>query len=236
MSTTEDIKRYISNIKRMQNSINELVGKTFLENHKKVLFLNLLDTLARGVYGARGVEGETKKLNGDKFTSFITEFCNWEDANRVSVQQLDLYLTQKYSTDSKFDAISNYVKKKLKEYPSSSPVAFKYDLTLEEISSFSSPLNNEKLKQFTHANLLWKLRNGLSHEFRGKDAPSMFNDLTHPHYVMYWLPDFKTKTWIISYPLPFFNYLVDNAIENIESYFLKSDINPFNNYDFGFLW
>ncbi|AVK82469.1 hypothetical protein C3943_02355 [Lysinibacillus sp. B2A1] len=230
MSFEDEIEQYIYNIQRMQKSINELNGGDFLDNHKKILFLSLLETLAKGALG------DSIKGNGNKFRFFVEEFCNWEDAKRVSLQQLYLFLKEKYTTEEKikFKKQLAFVKSNLLKYPSSTPVQFCFDPKLEEIKSICPSIAG-KLNNFTHVSLLWKLRNSLAHEFRGKDTPSLFNDLPYPHYEMYRLPDL-TKTWIISYPIMFFNYLVNNAIENVKTYCQKENINPYNNYDFGFLW
>lgn len=230
MNVNEEIEQYIFTIQRMQNSINELEGGAFIDNHKKILFLSLLDTLAKGTYG------NSINKNGNKFKVFVEKFCNWEHANRVSLQQLFLLLTAKYSTEEgeEFKNLLAFVKANLSKYPTSSPVPFSFDPTLEEIKAICPTIEGNS-KNFTHVSLLWKLRNSLAHESRGKDAQSLFNDLPYPHYVMYRQPD-STKTWIISYPIEFFNNLVNNAIKNVKTHCLEKNINPYDNYDFDFLW
>ncbi|MFF2794093.1 hypothetical protein [Lysinibacillus xylanilyticus] len=69
MNFNGEIEQYIYYIQRMQNSINELEGGAFIDNHKKILFLSLLETLAKGTYG-NSITG-----NGNKFKTFVEEFC-----------------------------------------------------------------------------------------------------------------------------------------------------------------
>ncbi|MFS0752793.1 hypothetical protein [Oceanobacillus sp. 1P07AA] len=82
MGDQEVINSYLKQIKEIQNSINELNGNYLLENHKRTLLLNLMDSLSKGVYG------DKYKYSGKKFERFVIDYCDWKEAEKVSLQQL----------------------------------------------------------------------------------------------------------------------------------------------------
>jgi hypothetical protein len=82
----EDINSYIDAISEIQESINQLQGNRFLENHKKTLLLSLLEAISKGIYGDKFNRNFPRKKN------FLKEFCHWGDSMKVSIQQLALLL------------------------------------------------------------------------------------------------------------------------------------------------
>ena len=86
MNLLESIDSYLEVMKDIQESINQIQGDRFLKNHKETLFFSLIETISKGVYG------DKYPMNFTRFEKFITEFCKWEDAKRVSLQQLALLL------------------------------------------------------------------------------------------------------------------------------------------------
>lgn len=234
----DEIDSYISYIKDIQQSINEIQGDYLLENHKKTLLFNLVETIARGVYG-------TDYGNGEKFAMLINHFTKWQDAKKVSVQQLALLLEE---TDEKnFIELKNIVEKFLRRYPIASAVSFDYDCSLEELETFiknsGGKIKDINLEKFTHVNLLWKYRNGLTHESRSMGARKLFEE-RFPHYISYTIIDIDKSenknlirnVWQIYYPTNFLNDLITESLENIRTYLLEQKINPFNNYELQHLW
>jgi hypothetical protein len=235
LEINEQIENYIGVMRDIGDSINQLQGDRFLNNHKKTLLFSLLETMSKGVYG------DTRN-NYKRFEKLIKEFCEWEDGKRVSVQQLNLLLEKTEEQD--YETLKRYVRDKLSRYPISSPVPFNYDPTLEEIRPFipDNKINDVGIDYFTHVSLLWKFRNTLVHEARGIGAQDLFDESV-PHYIHYTQVArdnegriIKTRYWQKLYPLQFFNDLVDKAITNIEPYLIQNEINPFEKYNFDPLW
>jgi hypothetical protein len=228
----EHIDKYINNILEKKKSINRLKGDRNIDSYKSILYFSLLESMAKAVYGKKF------KYNGVRFKNFVKDFCEWEQAERVSLQQLDLLIDEDYSTNSTFQNVADYVKENLSNYSSYKPhhlgVPFSLDPTLEEIKIHWPKSEKHKvLNSYTHVSLLWKQRNNLSHENRSKSIPSLNQE--YPHYSRVLLPG-SEKMWISSYPINFFNTLVNNAIKNIRNYCIEKDINPFDNHDLSFLW
>lgn len=232
MELIEEINSYIHAIKNIQDSINQLQGDKFLKNHKKTLLLSLLETISKGVYGRKYVYKNYKR-----FKNFILEFCEWEDANKISLQQLSLLLEREQNP--KFQRLKRYVDIEIRKYPSDSPVPFSYDITIEKIKSLmpigETEIYGVKIDKLTHVSLLWEFRNNLVHEARSIGSQEVF-DVNYPHYVQYTIAENGREIYEICYPVDFFNNLVERAIGNVRDALINSEQNPWMNYNFSELW
>lgn len=74
---------YLRAVNELRDSINMIRGERYIENHKKTLLFSVIDMLSKGVYGNRFGNNRTTM-----FEKFILEFCDWENAERISLQQL----------------------------------------------------------------------------------------------------------------------------------------------------
>ncbi|QDP41971.1 hypothetical protein [Radiobacillus deserti] len=234
-----DINDYIYRIQMIRDSILALKGGDLLVNHKKNLLFSLLDTISKGVYGDQ-IQG-----NGKRFGNFILEFCNWNNAERVSLQQLALFLRKVDKGEHNY--LKKYTFNELSKYPQSKPVPFSVDPYGEEIlpylSSDKKIYKKITLDYFKHVNLLWRYRNSLVHEARSIGSDRLFDFENEPHYIHYYHlskdekgNNIKDEYWEKYYPLNFFITLVDNAIINMEVYFIENEVNPFENYVSDPLW
>ncbi|MEW5567685.1 hypothetical protein [Rossellomorea marisflavi] len=234
MKLQENIDSYIEVMKEIQSSINDLQGEKFLVNHKKTLLLSLVETISKGTYG------DIHRNNFDRFQNFIMEFCEWKEANKVSLQQLALLLDN--TQDHEYQRLKKHVSMKIQKYPIASAVPFKYDSTLEEIKAVMpkgiTAINGVDINSFTHVNLLWKYRNSLVHEARSLGGTELFDHVDFPHYTHYTMleRDGKWEVWKITYPIQFFNDLIEKALVNVREKLVEIKRNPRSNYDFGELW
>lgn len=233
MSIREDIDSYIRAMEEIQVSINQLQGERYLKNHQKTLLFSLLETISNGVFG-NGLR------NVDRFKKFILEFCEWEDANRVSLQQLALLLENTHERE--YQRLKDHVSKGIQDYPPASPAPFSCDSTVEEIKALmprgETIINGVDIYNLTHVNLLWKYRNSLVHEARSIGSTELFDHTDYPHYVHFTMleKDGEWEVWKISYPIKFFNNLVERSLVNVRTAFIQSEQDPRSNYDFGELW
>lgn len=233
MSLIEDIDSYIGAMKEIQDSINQLNGKRFLKNHQKTLLFSLLETISNGVFGNR-------YRNADRFNNFIMEFCEWEDAKRVSLQQLALVLEK--TKENEFQSLKEHVSKGIDQYPSASAVPFSFDSTLEQIKELmpnnKTTIMGVDINNLTHVKLLWKYRNSLVHEARSIGSMELFDHDDFPHYVHFTMleKDGEWEVWKISYPINFFNNLIERAMVNVREKLIEIEHDPRSNYDFGELW
>ncbi|WP_202081591.1 hypothetical protein [Caldalkalibacillus salinus] len=234
MKLLEDIDSYIQAMKEIQDSINQLQGEKFLKNHQKTLLFSLLETISNGVYG-------DKYRNTDRFKKFILEFCEWEDAERVSLQQLFLVFKEGQPSQE-FRNLKIHVLNGIQEYPPASPAPFSCDSTVEEIKALMpkgvTTINGVDIHNLTHVNLLWKYRNSLVHEARSIGSQELFDHTDYPHYVHFTMleKDGQWEVWKISYPVQFFNNLIEKALVNVREKLIEIEHDPRSNYDFGELW
>lgn len=239
----DPISRFYLAIDELQESINSIeTTSKYLENHKNTLLFNLIEMMAHGVYG-----NDIGNGNRIRFERFIISFCGWEDADRVSIQQLVLLL--KDETNKDFDELKVYSERKLSKWPLSQPVLFNLDPKLCEIKK-EWP-NGLKLKQnitpehLQHVNLMWKLRNSLTHEMRNKSLSIRLFTESRPHYVPFGRMELnvdtgtielKKDTWLIYYPPEFLNNLLNTAKIRTREYLEHNNINPIDNFNFDPSW
>ena len=99
-------------------------------------------------------------------------------------------------------------------------------------------INGVDIYSITHVNLLWKYRNSLVHEARSIGSIEAFDFVEYPHYVHFTMleKDRDWEVWIISYPIQFFNNLVETALVNVRERLIETEQDPRGNYDFDQLW
>lgn len=233
MNLIDDIDSYIQAMKDIQVSINQLQGEKSLKNHQKTLLFSLLETISNGVYGDR-------YRNTDRFKKFILEFCEWEDAERVSLQQLALLLENTQAHE--YQRLEKHVFKGIDHYPPASAAPFSCDSSLDEIKDLMpkgiTSIMGVDIHNLTHVNLLWKYRNSLVHEARSIGSMELFDHTDYPHYVHFTMmeKDGQWEVWKISYPIKFFNNLIEKALVNVREKLIEIEHDPRSNYDFGELW
>lgn len=234
MNLPESIDSYIDAMKDIKSSINQLQGDKFLENHKKTLFFSLLETLSKGVYGDKYTSNYTR------FEKFILEFCQWEDAKKVSLQQSALILEKTKANE--FQNLKLHVFHQISKFPMATAIPFSYDSPIEEIKKLmpkgETTIDGVSIYSLTHINLLWKYRNNLVHEARSIGSIDLFKIEEAPHYVHYTKIEKERiwEIWKINYPIIFFNKLTEKALENIREWLIKNKIDPANNFDSDELW
>jgi flavodoxin len=111
----ENIETYLYAVNEIRNSITVIQGERYIENHKKTLLFSVIDLLAKGVYGNKFGNKRT-----DMFEKFILEFCEWENAEKISLQQL-VHLLDKTEEDT-FSRLKDFAKTELHKYPDCKPV------------------------------------------------------------------------------------------------------------------
>ncbi|MGH1280682.1 hypothetical protein [Bacillus basilensis] len=237
----ENIETYLYAVNEIRNSINVIQGEKYIENYKKTLLFSVIDLLAKGAYGNSFGNRRT-----DMFEKFILEFCEWENTERISLQQL-VHLLDK-TEEATFSGLKNFAKTELHKYPDCQPVPFSYDPTYEQLRGQMprgvTTILKVEIKSLNHVSLLWKLRNSLVHEARAKGVTQLFEDEIEPHYIHYSVLGkdsetgliITTKRWEMYQPVGFINKMIDKALNNVKVYLETHRINPLDNHDFDPLW
>lgn len=232
------IDAYISRIESTKQSILNLQSSdgTNIDTFKISLFYSLINYIAT----ASVPKPATKPAMGYeryKFFTFITDFCDFKEANRVSIPQLFKHLETQTSSNNK--NLQEYVNEIIqswttRQYNSSSkfmptPIMLSEDIEVSElISNFGD--EKEELTYYTHVHLLYDQRNSLIHSLKKKGNSLNLFHLDVPHYEFqtfgYGNPIKYEKTFELHYPLSFYVDLINNALINLPAYFEDNGIDP----------
>ncbi|MCY7442904.1 MULTISPECIES: hypothetical protein [Bacillus amyloliquefaciens group] len=239
--TNFHIEEYVEYMNRILESIQSLQGddKNLLSTHKKTLYMSLIDSLSKGVLQNQKDEYITN--NGLRFRIFIEQFCEWNEAKKVSVPQLHS-LIKKTGTSECRD-LFEYLENHINSYATSEPIKISSDLNINFIKRLlpkQATISNY-LNRLTHISLIWFNRNNLVHE--AHSAEFIINIHAHcktPYYSYVLNFDANAFEQIdslrIYYPVEFFERLIKNALKNIKPYLIKKKIDPINNYISDDVW
>lgn len=227
---------------RILESIQSLQGddKNLLSTHKKTLYMSLIDSLSKGVLQNQKDEYITN--NGKRFRRFIEQFCEWNEAKKVSAPQLHS-LIKKTGTYECQDLLE-YLENHINSYPTSEPIKISSDLNINFIKRMlpkQESIISIYLNRLTHISLIWFNRNNLVHEAHSAEFIVNIHDHCKTPYYSYVL-NFNTNAFEqidslrIYYPIEFFERLIKNALKNIKPYLIMKKIDPINNYISDDVW
>lgn len=198
--------------------------------------------LSKAVYGHQYNRDHRRKL-----VRFIGDFCSWEHARHVSLQQLALFL--KKECPAELIDLKEYTIDSLSRWPTYGPIYLSSDPHLREIKALwprRIEINGRQvsLDFFRHDNLFYDLRNSFVHENRGKGFSFNIDDIMEPYYA----PRMKivesvdgkeseiVEVFELSHPVAFFKQLLLNALPRMEKYLLINSINPYEHLPFSSEW
>ena len=233
----EDIEIYYGYFMRKIEEINTLQSpghKLF----KRVLYVSVLDTLSRAAY-------PNDKNNRNRFTSFVVNYCDWSNGNKISL--LHLVQALKLSTDSSLNDARRYAVERFSktDFRFGAIPDISVDPNIEEILTvwpkdidviITSVIKLEYLKHF---NLVYAFRNSLVHEFRFPGHGMDISDNTEAFYHYILAPegdDFVTDSIELVYPFGFCRRICISGLNNLKNHLIGKSINPYDLYDFGTYW
>jgi hypothetical protein len=210
------------------------------ELYRKLLYVSVLDALARSVVPKRG--------NRDRFTYLLKRFCRWPDGERVSLPHLVELLRR--NPDPAFEKLRLWAAEKDKKLPvhGGSLMPISHDPTFDEVKTVwptsqehRTPLEGIDLTALQHFRLLWVYRNMLVHEMRTPGRGMEFgNDSDEPFYHGMSTVDkngrFTGRSTELVYPWRFLHRLCDTALGELRGYFAANDLNPYESFVFGTYW
>lgn len=204
--------------------------------HKKLVFAAILDSLSKCIF--------PKKGNRDRIISFLIEFSEWEDHNRVSLPHLFQLLTK--NPEPAFSRLRNFTTTKLNEWGDGELVELSRDPKISEIrgywpneKDYKKPLNGVSIEFLQHSHLFYSYRNALIHEFRHPGYGMEIKHDEHPFYMGFsHLNDQEEEkdTWELVYPYGFFEKIARTSFSNMKNYLIENNINPYSSYTFGSYW
>lgn len=233
----DSIARFSLIVEELKCSIKDIEDGPYLTNFRKILLFSLLELLAKAAY-------PNENTNRKKFVRFISQFCGWEDANRISIPKLLVHLERHNSLE--IPDLKEFAKNKINTWPAARPIKFFVEPTIEDINNVVplEALDEFELEKLTHARLFWDLRNMLVHELRSFESKMDLFELEVPHYVPMKEVHRDNDTvnlylgavkWKLHYPEAFYYCLIDKGIKNLNSYFFNEiQGDPFEGFAFDF--
>lgn len=236
MTTLHDIDRFCDYYEQQVSAIDNLNPEPISEEsitqvrlYKKTLMVSAIDTLARLRFPKENYK-ELNKHNQARFTRFLSEYCDWEDGNLISIPYLLDQLALKKLTDRKlYDALHN----KLLSYKDNDGKILSIeliDVKSEKLLELADSENEEYLIfESQHYSLLYGYKNCIAHEAREHCGVMEAYQYAQPHYYSY----IKNKTpdelikWHLAYPVEHFKNLFFSSIKNMKQHFIKKRINPY---------
>ena len=227
----DPINNFFKSINELYESIINIEGKEYINNHKQTLLFNFLDLLSK-------IPAKDGITNRERFTSFVHNFCDWSEDYNVSLPHLKIIVEKDTSDDLR--AVREFCFAKLNMWQKSTPINLNNDPSLKDINNLW-PKGYKAIGKITpehlcHLNLFWSLRNSLIHEMHplGKAYDLFIADF--PHYNGRIGIDFsntndlmtqKQYVWELYYPTKFYITIIQNAIKNLRKYCHDERLNPY---------
>lgn len=230
----EDYREKISKfISFFSKQLDIICNAKFSENeklYKKILYIGIIDAISKSVCPQKG--------NRKRFVSFVTQFSEWKDCERISLTHLAKLLEK--VPDTEIPELREFVHSNF-NWREGDTIYLDKDPDYNTIRNLW-PRDKESLKQIgdvafeslTHVHLFYQYRNMLIHELRKPGYGMEYDDDDSPFYhSMRYRNDNNKKTWELVYPLGFYKIICGTLLKNLETYCINNRINPYNSYTFG---
>jgi hypothetical protein len=239
----EDVERFIGYFKDQIEEVRVLNTK-HAELYRRILYASILDTLAGTVL--------PRRPNRDRFVYFVRRFCQWPDGERVSLPHLVQLI--KRNPDPAFEKLREWALSAYRGLPvhGESLMPISHDPAFNEVQSkwpssreHRTPLEGVDLVSLQHIELLYAYRNTLVHEFRTPGYGMEFANDENPfyHHMSHIEDDSPNEddrllrgTAELVYPWRFLHGLCDTALQQLKTYLLTNELNPYDARVFGTYW
>lgn len=236
--TSERRKRFTGQMQAHIDSVAGLPPDPYETGcYQKLLFVCILDTLARAVY----VDSQS---SGKRFVRFIKQFSSWSDHSRVSLPHLvDLLERERFP---QLDNVRTFARRELEKWRwGEEIVPISRDPDASMISGIwpSESQAPQKWEWLQHSQLLASYRHSLVHEFRSpSNAEPVQLPAEQPVYVSSgaghdYDPEKLSRTWwSLSYPVPFFRSLCSTSLELVSQHLLERSKDPYDSFPESDYW
>ncbi len=203
--------------------------------YQKILYVAILDTLAKCVF--------PRSRNRDRIVSFLRRFSKWTDVDRVSLPHI-VQLT-KQRPDPAYERLRDFAFGKLTTWVPGRLIHLESDPEVKqvkdiwpEVKDYQEPGNRDwRWESLQHANLFYKFRNNLIHEFRQLGDYHDLIDMEKPYYKHSYIGlDMVEQVWTLIYPRTFLKKLCEDSLEGVEEYLRKNRVDPTPFYTYGDFW
>jgi hypothetical protein len=200
----------------------EAIAKVASPFHRKTLYAAAFDPLARAAYGATGTHRE-------RFVRLLRDCSGWQDAEKVSLPQLQLRLR-----DTKRSRYKLYreTSRRLNLWPQGQTVSLSSCPSLAELAPLAASNEQLQLKDSQYVQLFYTHRNNLVHEFR---EPGYGTDWSGRSTAPFYGSSIYGP-WELVFPVVFVASLYESTLQGLEAHLLRSKTNPYKQFQFGSLW
>ena len=232
-TTSEHIDKFISHFSKRIEAINTAELSDFTDDFKKTLYVAIIDGLSKSVF--------PRSRNRDRFTSFIEQFGDWDEGNRISLPHLVKLLS--LTPEPKYEKARRFANDEYSKWFQGEIIYLKKDPKIVKVKRYwpeqtSTKLINEvRLDSIQHYQLIYSYRNSLIHESRPLGFPMDEIDNGKPFYVHITkydeTPKNITHVWQLNYPDVFFQNICESSLNNLKNYLLRNTIDPIDFYSEG---
>lgn len=222
----DDVDLIFNYFEKVRSSIVNAQFSECDEISKSILLCSLMDTLSRCVY--------PKLPNRERYVCFVDDFSGWDNKNKISLVQLHYFL--KNEEDKIYEPIKSYVAGKVSRMRRGTIYKTSFDEYLHDLKYLK--VIESQIQKFNYANLFYKFRNYLVHEFRTPGFGSNFSKSRDIHYYSLTQISDKpvTTTWELVFPAIYLSNIVKNSIDNLRNYCMEVKYNPYDSFEFKTQW
>lgn len=225
MSNREKIEAFFDHFSKLVDSIKHLKAEGYVKQIRVTSLIAVLDALSKCRY-------PNELRNGFRFKTFIVNCAEWQECEKISIPQLNLYLSQ--LPTSQYSLLKAYVNQELASWTVGSEISISVDPEINILNSIEPvPLIND----FKHVDLLWNYRNLLMHEARTPGyGMNLSNDTNCYYHSMIYQGKVIRDGWELVYPEAFFFRITENCIRLLREYCESSNYSPYDSFKFSSLW
>jgi hypothetical protein len=266
----EKIDRFYKHFERRATSVGSLGETRESDLFARILFTSMLDTLSK----VSADDPEDRIASGTRFVAFIKRHSAWDAATRVSLLHLARALEGQPA--SAFSKLCSWVAEGLStalpaipnpefvvQHPGVVERPITVDPTLEETEKHWPKENGRPIRlevgsisgrgglrpcHFTHAELLWRYRCYLIHEFRVPGEGWDVKKTGEPYYQNMAEAEWEvsnpsdsvwkvtSRHWELVYTLGFLRELCRTSLCNLRQQLISESKNPYQAFKFGSYW
>lgn len=196
----------------------------------KILSVGLLDALSK-------TTTPNNMGNRDRLVSFVRNFSEWRNCDKISLPHLVKYLELFPSPE--YSSVREYAFSLIDKWTPGVDTSIDNDMDYNEIKNrwpknTQKPTGNITLEYLQHVHLFYSFRNGLVHELKEKGYGMEKEMDVEPYY--HTMKGDDSITWELVYPVGFYKKLCETIVIKLREYYIKNRINPYNYFTFGTYW
>lgn len=188
--------------------------------YKKLLFVSLIDALSNIRY--------PKETNNHvKFVSFLDNYSDWADKNKVSIVQLYLFLKKiirKKGNSLLYGFVIKQIESRLIYDDIEKKIFVNNDPPIFQLRKLAKKGERKAVELSRYSELFYIYRNKLIHNFI--EAGSFGFSSTGEDYDGFLSQAYTSGVFSLFFPTGLFKFLCQSSLKNLKNYLLENDINP----------